>query len=230
MIRILHIENDSSYHDFIKSHLLSIDEDIEFTVAESFGDAVAALASEEFDCVLTNDRFEQLSGSKALESLRGQGIRVPVVVLTDDEVDEDSQSGRGASVDDLAARVTYEKFNVIYRSINFLSFINCRLKAPRNKDAFPNDLQADDIVSLKRCLSALTKRETEILDLLAGGNSNKEIGAELGISYFTVVNHVRNLYKKLDIHSRAEAIHFMLRAKALEIFPDGFRQDDEVTS
>ena len=230
MIRILHMENDSSYHDFIKSHLLGIDEDIEFAVAESFEDAVAALASAEFDCVLTNDRFEELSSTDAVERLRSEGITLPVLVLTDDEGNEDSQSGREASVDDLAARVAYEKFNVIYRSINVLSFINCRLKAPRSKDAFPNDLQADDIVSLKRCLSALTKRETEILDLLAGGNSNKEIGAELGISYFTVVNHVRNLYKKLDIHSRAEAIHFTLRAKALEIFPDGTQQDDEVNS
>lgn len=229
MIRILHIENDSAYHDFIKSHLLSIDEDIEFAVAESFEDAVAALASAEFDCVLTNDRFEQLSGSEALESLRAQGIRVPVVVLTDDEVDEDSQSGRGASVDDLAARVAYEKFNVIYRKINYLCFISDQRRALRSKDSFPNDLQADAVESLRRNLTTLTRREIEILDLLACGNSNKEIGAELGISYFTVVNHVRNLYKKLDIHSRAEAIHFMLRAKALEIFPDGFRQDDEVT-
>lgn len=51
----------------------------------------------------------------------------------------------------------------------------------------------------------LASREFEILQLLASGLGNRSIAAELGISENTVKFHVRNLFKKLDVHSRAEA-------------------------
>jgi DNA-binding NarL/FixJ family response regulator len=55
-------------------------------------------------------------------------------------------------------------------------------------------------------LSALTPRETEVLALIARRMSNREIAAELFISTRTVERHIENLYRKLDIHSRIEAI------------------------
>lgn len=54
--------------------------------------------------------------------------------------------------------------------------------------------------------SGLTKREKEVFPLVARGYKNKEIAEELGISYNTVVSHVYNLYRKLGISSRKEAI------------------------
>jgi DNA-binding NarL/FixJ family response regulator len=52
---------------------------------------------------------------------------------------------------------------------------------------------------------ALTPREREVLELLAGGLRNKEIAARLGTSEKTVQFHVANLYGKLGVSSRAEA-------------------------
>jgi DNA-binding NarL/FixJ family response regulator len=54
--------------------------------------------------------------------------------------------------------------------------------------------------------TALTKREAEILDLLAQGHASKEIADRLGISYETVSEHLGNIYKKLHVHSRTEAV------------------------
>jgi DNA-binding NarL/FixJ family response regulator len=51
----------------------------------------------------------------------------------------------------------------------------------------------------------LTSRETELLALLAEGCLYKEIGERLGVSYNTVRAHVRNVYKKLHVQSRAHA-------------------------
>ena len=59
--------------------------------------------------------------------------------------------------------------------------------------------------------SGLTKREQEVFPLVAGGYKNKEIAEELGISYNTVVSHVYNLYRKLGISSRKEAILYTAR-------------------
>lgn len=52
----------------------------------------------------------------------------------------------------------------------------------------------------------LSKRERQVLSRLAGGASNDAIAAELGLSTQTICNYVSNVYDKLGVHSRAEAI------------------------
>jgi len=52
---------------------------------------------------------------------------------------------------------------------------------------------------------ALTPRETEVLRLVAKGFTQQEIAGHLGLSRHTVVDHVKSLYRKLDVSSRAEA-------------------------
>jgi len=54
-------------------------------------------------------------------------------------------------------------------------------------------------------LDQLTRREEEVLTLLAKGRRYKEIADELGISYDTVRTHIQNIYKKAQVRSRAEA-------------------------
>jgi ATP/maltotriose-dependent transcriptional regulator MalT len=56
----------------------------------------------------------------------------------------------------------------------------------------------------------LTAREAEVLGLLAGGNSNDEIAAELVISVYTVVRHLQNAYRKIGVRNRAQAAAYMV--------------------
>jgi ATP/maltotriose-dependent transcriptional regulator MalT len=56
----------------------------------------------------------------------------------------------------------------------------------------------------------LTDREAEVLGLLAGGNSNDEIAAELVISVYTVVRHLQNAYRKIGVRNRAQAAAYMV--------------------
>lgn len=55
-------------------------------------------------------------------------------------------------------------------------------------------------------LPELTGRETEILKLIAGGLSNREIACSLLISESTVENHIHNIYGKLEISKRTQAV------------------------
>lgn len=55
-------------------------------------------------------------------------------------------------------------------------------------------------------LRLLTLRERSILYLLVAGKSNKEIAADLGVSVNTIAVHVRNVYRKINVHSRREAV------------------------
>ena len=57
----------------------------------------------------------------------------------------------------------------------------------------------------------LTPREREILQLLAGGKSNKDIATLLNLSLYTVETHRRNLQDKLNLHSLAELILYAVR-------------------
>ena len=59
--------------------------------------------------------------------------------------------------------------------------------------------------------SELTRRELELLGLIAEGKSNKEISALLNISVNTVQVHRLNLMKKLDIHDRTQLVRYAIR-------------------
>lgn len=61
-------------------------------------------------------------------------------------------------------------------------------------------------------ISTLTKRELEILSSLAAGRTNKEIAAERAVSTNTVKYHIRNLFEKLSVSNRGQAIALYLRS------------------
>ena len=54
--------------------------------------------------------------------------------------------------------------------------------------------------------NALTKREMEVLRLLARGRSYAKIAAQLGVTVNTVGTHIKKLYVKLDVHTAAAAV------------------------
>jgi DNA-binding NarL/FixJ family response regulator len=58
--------------------------------------------------------------------------------------------------------------------------------------------------------SGLTQREDEIMRLIAEGKDNREIAASLNIEEKTVKNHINNIYSKMGVRSRREAIYYML--------------------
>jgi DNA-binding CsgD family transcriptional regulator len=63
----------------------------------------------------------------------------------------------------------------------------------------------------------LSNREIEILELLAHGTSNKEIATRLVISTNTVKVHLRNIYTKLGVSSRTEAVMTALRENLIDV-------------
>jgi len=66
-------------------------------------------------------------------------------------------------------------------------------------------------VSEMESIEPLTVREKEIISLIAAGKGNREIAAILMIEEKTVKNHINNMYSKLQIKSRYEAISYMFR-------------------
>lgn len=70
---------------------------------------------------------------------------------------------------------------------------------------------------LNNMLDDLTKREIEVLKLLARGLFNKEIAYELQISERTVKNHVSNIFKKIQVSDRTQAAVFAIKANLIDL-------------
>jgi DNA-binding NarL/FixJ family response regulator len=61
----------------------------------------------------------------------------------------------------------------------------------------------------------ITKAERQILNLLVQGNPKKQIAHDLDVSFYTVDTHLRNIYAKLQVHSRSEAVAKALKQRLL---------------
>lgn len=79
---------------------------------------------------------------------------------------------------------------------------------------YMNENQQNSIICQTKMLNPLTEREKEVLQLILSGKSNKEIAANLSISENTVKTHVRNIFSKYDVSSRAELISSLLKNQA----------------
>lgn len=90
--------------------------------------------------------------------------------------------------------------------------------------------QVVELLRLARCeedrrresrarFARLTRREREVLQLLADGLSGEQIAARLVISPSTQRNHVANILAKLDVHSQLQAVVFALRNDIVALHP-----------
>ena len=139
-------------------------------------------------------------------------LRMPILdgVGVIDEIRQQDPSAR------IVILTTYDSDNDIYRAIKAGAkgymlkdarreqLLDCIRKVNGGDTCISQAVMQKLIVGISS--EPLTDREAEVLHLLALGKSNKEIGAALFISEFTVKGHLRNIFTKLNVLSRTEAI------------------------
>jgi len=217
MIKVLHIDDDRDHHKLTKAQLGKLSDDIVLEHSDSSQTARIALKDEVYDCILTDDQLLKNEGIELLKTLRKDGNLIPFVALSWLKKEENKDFREKAYAED--------EFNV---AVNYFHFDTLNYWIHRLVDKYRQFLQADKlktdlfqssperIEELQEAMKTLTKREVEILNMIGAGRSNKEIAEKLSISYWTVKNHVNNLFTKLGIHTRAEAIHFAISLKLTE--------------
>lgn len=88
-------------------------------------------------------------------------------------------------------------------------WVGLRISAPTAREPFERNTKAIDYLGI-------SKREYEVLELLAQGHSNQEIAKTLFVSSNTVKSHLGRLYEKLEVSRRTQAIQ---KARALRMIP-----------
>lgn len=95
--------------------------------------------------------------------------------------------------------------------------VSIHLRLITDRDKNPLFLLYLDPKEYKLCLlerlreKGLTRREIDVLFLLSKGLTNKEIGEKLFISQYTVENHLRSIYKKMNITNGTAVVHRLLQ-------------------
>lgn len=177
---------------------------IEVVAAVGDGREGLRLAKEkEPDVVLLDMRMPEMDGIGVLRQLRNSGFTAPVVMLTTSSDETDLvESLRNGAQGYLLKDMDPDGLVLALRDI----VAGKTVVAPDLAPVLAKFVQGDEQEKKQTGPFAdLTPRETEILNLLAEGQSNKVIARNLGISDGTVKLHVKAILRKLGVHSRVEA-------------------------
>ena len=140
-----------------------------------------------------------LGGQRLLEVLRDQPNAPRCVVYADDRSGETARRALAAGAAGFCAR-----------SAPVEEMLDVCAEVAAGRMVFPfmdvRALQADPIFSL-------TKRERDLLESMAEGRTNKELATEFSVSVNTVKFHLSNLYDKLGVKNRSQAISFYFAAR-----------------
>jgi NarL family two-component system response regulator LiaR len=208
-VRVLIVDD----HTMVRTGLatfLEINDRLELVGQAGNGrEALDLIARRQPDVVLMDLVMPVMDGLAATRAIRERWPDIQVIALTSFQEQEMVQNALQAGA------ISYLLKNVSMEELEqaILSAVSGR--ATLSQEA----VQA--LVSKPQEIPAvqdygLTRREHEVLELLVGGLSNPEISERLVISIGTTRTHVSNIFNKLGVSNRAEAIALALRKKLVE--------------
>lgn len=204
MIRVCLVDDQTLVRQGIRS-LLELSDNIR-VVAEASDGKQGLEKIDEFkpDVVLLDMRMPVMSGIETLQHLHERGSVPATIILTTFDDDQLVLQGiklgaRGYLLKDVSLEQLVDAVQTVAAGGSLVQpVVTQRLLSGLER-------MQNDFTSLDRP-DPLTDRETEILRLMAGGYSNKEIANSLGVAEGTVKNHVSNILSKLGVRDRTRAV------------------------
>ena len=210
-LRIAIAEDNHFLAKAIKEKLSFFDDITIKFIAKNGAELIGKLAEDyRIDVILMDIQMPEMDGIKATELIKNQHPQIKIIMLTVYDDDEHifnaiKAGANGYLLKEIEAQKLY---NSILEVLNdgapmtpsiALKTLNL-LRNPSFESSIDNDLE-----EIK-----LSKRETEILTQLSKGLNYNEIAENLTISPSTVRKHIENIYRKLQVHNKLEAV---LKAK-----------------
>jgi two-component system NarL family response regulator len=192
-IRILVADDHPLVRDGIVS-LVSAEGDMQVVAQAADGvEAVRLAQKHKPDIVLLDLRMPRMDGLNVLAQFQALGLVTRVIVLTTFESEQDVHSAlkagvRGYLLKDATRALLLDTLRRVYRG----------------ETSIPPSISQKLVESMNH--AELSPRELEILQLVAEGKSNKDVGDTLGIAEGTVKSHVKNMLGKLKAPGRTAMV------------------------
>ncbi len=204
MIRVMLVDDQTLVRQGVRS-LLALAEDIEVVGEAADGaSAIVEVPRMAPDVLLLDMRMPGKNGLDVLQELSQANALPPTIILTTFDDDELVLGGiRAGARGYLLKDVALEELLDAVRSVA----AGKTIVKPAVTQRLLKGLGRirTDFSSLEQP-DPLTERETEILRLMAGGYSNKEIAGALNVAEGTVKNHVSNVLSKMGVRDRTRAV------------------------
>lgn len=211
-VKIMIADDHSMIREGLKN-LLELDGDIQ-VIAEAVDgeDCLEKLQLVKPDVLLLDINMPKKNGLEVLKSLKSRRSKLKVLVLTVHNETEYLMKAVDIGVNGYVLKdsESAELKKAIFAVADGETYIQPSLIPALNAKMIETNKDAEKIKSL-------TKRELDVLKLLAVGMFNKEVGKRLEISERTVKNHVSNIFKKLGVTDRTQAAVFAIRNNLVQI-------------
>jgi len=186
--------------------LLALAGDIELVAEAASGEeTVEAVARTKPDVLLLDMRMPGGDGVFVLRALAARGVRTATLVLTTFDDDEATLAAIEAGARGyLLKDVTLERLHAAVRTLAAGGTMLAPGVTEETRRRVATKAPPDE--SSTGYDEAITARERQILQLLAGGYSNREIAAALHVAEGTVKNHVSNILAKMGVRDRTRAV------------------------
>lgn len=201
-------------HSLFRDGLVSLLEAAGYEIAAQVGDGQEALIQAKRtrpDLILLDLSMPRLNGLEALPQLLEIVPDAKIVILT---VSEDD--------DDLLKVIQAGAHGYLVKNLNAEDFLELLSGLERGEAAVTRRTAArlmsklaENRLPMKTATENLTARELELLELVGEGFSNRALSEKLSISTNTVKYHLKNIFQKLGVQNRAEAVAHAIRTGIL---------------